>query len=935
MAKTQRGSQNRARIKKPQFVGWLTTDEEEIARRRWRGASEIESFEILNDAHAPFTNYKVPSASGGSYQVEIRDLAGLENSCGCVDFRISRLGTCKHVEGVLHQLRERGTIRGKATRSPRIEIYPSNESRHQLKIVIPDRELPDGLLEMVMTRYDALIQGYARDDIEALEKLAEEYPDVIRMSSLCEPWRQENEIRHRREKKRQAFDAGEKTGQHSLDVLNFPLYPYQRDGVRHLALGERRLLADEMGLGKTVQALGASKLLQDLEGVKRALVVCPASLKTEWAEQITAATDLSYEIVSGPRHRRLELYRGPQFFTLTNYEQVLADLDAMQEFVNPDIVILDEAQRIKNWRTKTANAIKRLESRFAFVLTGTPLENRIDELYSIMQFLDPEVLGSLFRFNREYYQLDANGRAIGYRNLDKLRESTRNVILRRRKADVEGDLPNRTDRNHYLPMTDEQRERYVDYERAVAAIAQRAKRRPLTPEEFQRLQIGLACMRMMCDTPYILDQNVRDCPKLDELERVIEDMLEEPDGKIIIFSEWVRMLELVRNRIEDLGIGYAWHTGSVAQDRRRIEINRFKDDPECRIFLSSESGGVGLNLQVANNVINMDLPWNPAKLEQRIARAWRKHQKRSVTVVNLVTTDSIEERMLHLLKQKQAIADNVLDGHSGQTEMELPSGRKAFMERLESIMAIEPTPPREKPPARESLIDRLAAVFGDNLFATELRQTSAGGDVLLAVVKSDLSVDDADIVVEPHEPQLEIIGKDAYEAMMRLASVGLIQFPQPGQHDLLATAARPEDRLEQARQRRKMALEHLEQAKRKRQMAALLSGGGFDVEAESAAPAITDLSLRALAADSGHPTHDGEWNEEGIWTMCETMRSDGVLTQEQQFKLTWICQADEGLRSAPEQDHRKLPAALEFLTSVEAILSRPLDSGPWKNQMSP
>ncbi|MCY4005661.1 MAG: DEAD/DEAH box helicase [Rhodobacteraceae bacterium] len=729
--------------------------------------------------------------------------------------------------------------------------------------------------------------------------------------------------------KRQAFIAGETTGQHSLDVLNFPLYPYQRDGVRHLALGERRLLADEMGLGKTVQALGASQLLQIQEGVERVLVICPASLKTEWAEQISAATALSYEIISGPRQRRLALYQGKQFFTLTNYEQVLLDLDEMQEFVNPDIVILDEAQRIKNWRTKTANAVKRLESCFAFVLTGTPLENRIDELYSIMQFLDPEILGPLFRFNRDYYQLDDQGRAIGYKNLDKLREKTRSVMLRRRKADVEGDLPNMTSRNHYLPMTKEQQIRYDDYESQMAMIASRARRRPLTPEEFKRLQMGLACMRMLCDTPYILDTNIRDCPKLDELERVIEDMLEEPDAKIIIFSEWVRMLQLVRGRIEDLGIDFAWHTGAVPQDRRRIEINRFKDDPECRIFLSSESGGVGLNLQVANNVINLDLPWNPAKLEQRIARAWRKHQKRSVTVVNLVTANSIEHRMVSLLQQKQDVADNVLDGNSEQTKMDLPSGRKAFMEQLESIMKIAPAALPDEPPAQASLMDRLTAAFGDNLFAAELRQSSTGGDVLLAVVDSEELIADADIAVETHEPQLEIIDKNMYEAILRLESIGLIQFPKPDQHDLLPVTEKPEDRLEEARKNRKMALSHLEHAKRKRQMATLLSGGGFEVEAEATAPDIANSSLRAVAADFGHQTGDEQWTEENIWNICETMRNDDILTQEQQFKLTWVCQAENDDLSQQEQDCRKLTDAMEFLSYAEELLSRPLESR-WK-----
>lgn len=136
------------------------------------------------------------------------------------------------------------------------------------------------------------------------------------------------------------------------------------------------------------------------------------------------------------------------FFTIVHYEQMLADSLEVNARLQPDVVVLDEAQRIKNWSAKTTQAIKRLRSRYAFVLTGTPIENRIDELHSLMDFLDSSVLGPLFRFNREFYELDDRGRPVGYRNLDKLHARIHPYMLRRRKADVETELPDRTDRNH-------------------------------------------------------------------------------------------------------------------------------------------------------------------------------------------------------------------------------------------------------------------------------------------------------------------------------------------------------------------------------------------------------------------------------------------------------------------------------------------------------
>ena len=157
-------------------------------------------------------------------------------------------------------------------------------------------------------------------------------------------------------------------------------------------------------------------------------------------------------------------------------------------------------------------------------------ENRIDEIYSIV-LLDLKCSAPLFKFNREYYRLDDRGRPEGYKNLDKLGARVKSVMLRRRKEEVEKDLPDRTVNNYFLAMTEEQQLRYSDYERWVQMYMQIAKKRPLKEEEFKRMQMGLACMRMICDTPYILDSEVKDSPKLEELERLLEDMLEDKETK--------------------------------------------------------------------------------------------------------------------------------------------------------------------------------------------------------------------------------------------------------------------------------------------------------------------------------------------------------------------------------------------------------------------
>jgi len=407
------------------------------------------------------------------------------------------------------------------------------------------------------------------------------------------------------------------------------------------------------------------------------------------------------------------------------------------------------------------------------------------------------------------------------------------VMLRRRKSDVESELPGRTVKTYFVPMVEEQALRYADYSKPAASLLAQAKRRPLTPKEFDRLQMLLACMRMICDTPAILDPTCRVSPKLEELEGILSDLLEEPDRKIIVFSEWERMLELVRELAAELGVEAAWHTGSVPQQRRRAEIVRFKQDPACRLFLSTDSGSVGLNLQVASAVVNVDLPWNPAKLEQRIARAWRKNQTRSVTVVNLVCEDSIEHQILHLLGHKQALADGVLDGLGDLGALKMPSGRAAMIERMQAMMQAEASvTPRILSP-EEAFTEELRRRHGERALLIEARTDGDGRVRLLAVL--DLEGEALAAEAKRQEARrevglaVEVIDRPTWLTMLRLAASGMIALAE-GQSRVLhrspdfAVAADPS--LDPQARATKLRGE----AERSLRMARVLAAGGFPEE---------------------------------------------------------------------------------------------------------
>ena len=390
----------------------------------------------------------------------------------------------------------------------------------------------------------------------------------------------------------------------------------------------------------------------------------------------------------------------------------------------------------------------------------------------------------------------------------------------------------------------EQRIRYDENENQVARILARAKKRALKKEELEKLQRLLACMRMICDSPYILDNDCRIAPKIDELKPILEELLADENCKIIIFSEWTKMLQLVHEMVEETqNIEVAWHTGSVNQKKRREEINRFKTNPKCRLFLSTDAGSVGLNLQVANVVINLDLPWNPAKLEQRIARAWRKNQLRPVQAINLICENSIEHRMLSLLEQKRMMATAVLTDDESLDEMKMPSGRAAFIEKLEALMDHKVIAddniqhPSVKQPssnivehAKNIIVER-ASVDLDLL--NTYQTTPEDKPVLFAVIAND-KLDNAlntlkEQLTTEHDISLEMIDAQTFAIIQRLAKAGVLTLHTPNAelYDKTSTAAKIQIQKEQINQ----ASQHLDKAARKHRMAGVLLQSDFNIEA--------------------------------------------------------------------------------------------------------
>ncbi|MDQ3583278.1 MAG: SWF/SNF helicase family protein, partial [Pseudomonadota bacterium] len=380
-----------------------------------------------------------------------------------------------------------------------------------------------------------------------------------------------------------------------------------------------------------------------------------------------------------------------------------------------------------------------------------------------------------------------------------------------------------------------------------------------------KLQRELAMMRMICDTNYILDPDDRVCPKLGELERILEECRDNADVKVIIFSEWERMLLLVRGLCTERGLGCAWHTGSVPQLRRRGEINLFKTDPECRVFLTTDAGSTGLNLQNASVVINCDLPWNPARLEQRIARACRKHQTRPVTVIHLVSEGTIEHRMLGTLANKQALAEGVLDLKGDLDAIAFGGGKQAFLERLHQLIGTRG--PGVPPPAAPVPTDRAKTFalraqerLGAALVRCEEEYPLEGEhSVVLVVVERDaerwrpeLEGLHREIAAsgDPLAPlHLEVMDRHMAETLERLAQAGLIQRTTRGSRPLLGDGAATAPRAALSEAERAKARAHRGQAERRLKMSRVLGAAELAAEGRQALLEAVQALGNALAVE--------------------------------------------------------------------------------------
>jgi len=638
------------------------------------------------DKQLVFGDYNVYNPENKNiYKVALRSNDNTLNFCSCLDFKTNHLGTCKHIEAVKYRIEsdpELVDILNKEYIPPYTSVYLHYKGYRCVKIRI-------GIDNN--SEYTKLAKDYFDDNLTLKSETYFYFERFLFFAkSINNEFRCYDDamdfVLENREKDRRANLISELYKEkNSLDsLINTNLFPYQKEGIIFAALAGRSLIADDMGLGKTIQAIATAELLKKDFKISNVLIVCPTSLKYQWQSEISKFTNSSVKVIEGLPNIRETLYISDELYKIVSYHTLKNDIKIINK-TEVDLVILDEAQRIKNWKTKLAQGVKKINSRYTVVLTGTPLENKLEDLYSIIQFIDPFKLDPYYRF-LDYYQVkNDTGKVVGYKHLNEIGALLSDIMIRRNKKEVLSQLPHRMDKNLLVPMTETQMDWHEQYKDVVAKLVYKWRKfKFLNEKDRQRLMINLNLMRMVCDSTYIVDQLTRNDTKINELINILDEYFDGNTEKAVIFSQWERMTRLIAQELDNLGIRYEYLHGGVSSVKRKQLFDNFNDNEDVRIFLSTDAGSTGLNLQSASLIVNMDIPWNPSVLEQRIARIHRLGQKSNVSVINFVSKGTIEHRMLDVLKFKTSLSQGVFD--NGEDSIFLSDDKfNEFMKSIEGI----------------------------------------------------------------------------------------------------------------------------------------------------------------------------------------------------------------------------------------------------------
>ena len=415
--------------------------------------------------------------------------------------------------------------------------------------------------------------------------------------------------------------------------LPFELRSYQEEGIEFLSNSKHALLADEMGLGKTVQTIISIRNTMQEHGMKKVLIIVPSALKSNWLKEFEIWGGIIPKTVVGKKQKRIQMFKSRIPILLTTYEIIREDIDLIKHSTEFDLIVLDEAQRIKNSTSNTARSIKLLRKNFAWALTGTPVENSPEDIASIFNFLK---FGLLTKDD----------------SISEIKNSIHPYFLRRKKEEVFKDLPKKIEQELYLDLSPNQRLSYEETQLQRMKLISKSSEK----EKISNILALITELKKICN----FDPISKDSAKLDRVINIVQEKFSSGE-KVILFSQYVESLNQIKESLIDIDTEI--YHGSLSDFEKDSVLERFKSSNGSKLLLMSlRAGGVGLNLPEASTVILFDRWWNPALEEQAIARADRFGRENILHVFKFIVSNSVEERIDELLKEKESLFEDIVEG---------------------------------------------------------------------------------------------------------------------------------------------------------------------------------------------------------------------------------------------------------------------------------
>lgn len=588
-----------------------------------------------------FGEHILTNERGVHYRITFRDLERKHGYCNCPDYSTNKLGTCKHLIYAFNHLQKNPAMIPKQLPSyPFVEVFLNPFRNNKISYFYPEKLR--GPIAELFYRYFGNKNFIEDEEVE-------NFPGFLNNTHKFKQIHVRPEVYDKVKKivEQASIERLKKSVKLNYSKLKNPLLPFQKEGIEFATFNTGAVLADDIELGKIKQAVATAIMKKEVFGFNKTLIICQAAMKLQWKRETEKLSGMKPVMVEGTLEERSRLYRSEgAHFLIVNYETVSQDLSSLIG-LNADFVIMDEAQRIKNWASAISATIRSIPRRHTLVLASSPFETRLMELYALMMLVEPGLLSPLWEFSYHYCYFDDHNKnhIVGYHNLDDLMQRLDKVLLRREKYQVIKQLPQISTVDVPVDMHPYQLKLHLKFAGELLSLI---NKKMLTPYEHQQAIRLLRQLRMVADSSFLIDELTNISPKTEELKTILTEKLNirKSSKKVIIFTEWKKMLQVISRSLRINKIRHVEITDEATEKQRNILLRTFEKDDDCKVLLVGNVNLSDTNIQLTDVVINFDVPATRDTKSARMGSLDKIIQRKgNMTIINLVAKNSLEEKI--------------------------------------------------------------------------------------------------------------------------------------------------------------------------------------------------------------------------------------------------------------------------------------------------